>query len=335
MLKRLAILILLGIMVFLSGCTKEDTDDCVQGIQLRFTYTLNNQHTNLFGAKVGMVTVYVFDQAGKYVDTFSSKGVVLSNEYVMTLPLKSGQYSFIALGGDLLTYRVGEMFNSQAHKFVPELIKGKTSIEDFAFLLDDNPPSDQPVLLADELSHLFYGKLADFIAPAGKISSATIDLMKDTKTINVHIIGYSYLEPLTRDYKETRTDFTTFFDLNITSKNGRYRYDNSIGEYAYPLLYKFRQPTASNDTFKTNTRVLRLMAENDPSELHVSYPGNDSFYSVNMVKEIKKNPQYNVQEDFDREDEFTFVIKIDPSLNVTISINGWVIQSIVPNKKIN
>lgn len=331
MLKRLAILIILGFMVFLSGCTKEDTDDCVQGIQLRFTYMLNKQQTNLFGAKVGMITVYVFDQAGKYVDTFSSKGVDLTNDYVMTLPLKSGEYSFIALGGDLQTYRVGEMFDSQTHKFVPELVKGKTSIEDFSFLLDDNPPAELPVVLNDEISHLFHGLLIHFVAPPGKISSATIDLIKDTKTINVHIIGVSYLDQLLSKGIGNRTDFSNFFDIHVASKNGRYIYDNTIDSYAHPLIYKFRQPTVLNDTLKTNTRVLRLMAENDPSELHVSYPGNDSFYSVNMVNEIKKIPQYSDQEDFDREDEFTFEIKIDPSLSVTISINGWVIQSIVPN----
>lgn len=177
----------------------------------------------------------------------------------------------------------------------------------------------------------YHGLLTHFVAPPGKKSSATIDLIKDTKTINVHIIGVSYLDQLISKGMENRTDFSNFFDIHIASKNGRYIYDNTIDSYAHPLIYKFRQPTVLNDTLKTNTRVLRLMAENDPSELHVSYPGNDSFYSVNMVNEIKKIPQYSDQEDFDREDEFTFEIKIDPSLSVTISINGWVIQSIVPN----
>lgn len=314
------------------GCTHEDTEDCVQGVRLHFTHLLNNQNVNLFGTKVNMVSVYVFDKDGLYLDTYTSKGIQLTNDYVMSLPLKPGTYSFVVLGGDLQTYRVGEMKDSPTTDFSTELKKGVTTIENFSFLIDDQVPTSGPLVIEDQLSGLFHGLLKDFVVPSGKVSEATIDLMKDTKRINVHIIGLSNLDKYIEGL--TRTSYAQFFNIHINAQNGRYTFNDDIDENAYPLKYLFVTPVETNDTLKTSTTILRLMAEGDKSYLNVSLQGKpEALYNKQMVSQILQNPKYKTQQDLDKEDEFTFEIYLGSDLNVSIKINGWNILDITPESE--
>lgn len=329
MLKRSFLYTMTIVLFAMWGCTHEDTEDCVQGVRLHFTHLLNNQNANLFGAKVNMVSVYVFDKDGLYLDTYTSKGIQLTNDYVMSLPLKAGTYSFIVLGGDLLTYRVGEMIDPLSNKFSAELKQGITNIKNFSYLIDDNIPSSGPLIVKDQLSDLFHGILMDFIAPPGKIAEATIDLMKDTKRINVHVIGLSHLDKYIGG--ATKSTYAQYLDIYINAKNGRYTFQNEIDTTAYSLKHIFEPSVEALDTLKTSTTVLRLMTSGDKSYLNVSLKNKPvSLYYQNIVSQILQNPKYKTQEDLDREDEFTFEIHIGPELNVTIKINGWTILDIIP-----
>ncbi|MGL4491722.1 MAG: FimB/Mfa2 family fimbrial subunit, partial [Tannerellaceae bacterium] len=272
------------------------------------------------------------DKDGLYLDTYTSKGIQLTNDYVMSLPLKPGTYSFVVLGGDLLTYRVGEMANSQNNSFAPELKKGITSILNFSFLLDDKVPSSGPLVVDFPLSDLFHGILSDFVAPPGKVSEATIDLMKDTKRINVHIIGLSNLDKYIESL--TRASYAQYFDIYINAQNGRYTLNNEIDKNAYPLKHLFKERIEVNDTLKTSTTVLRLMAEGDKSYLNVSLQGKpEALYNKHMVSQILQNPKYKTQQDLDKEDEFTFEIYLGSDLNISIKINGWNILDITPESE--
>lgn len=311
------------------ACTHEDTEDCVQGVRLHFTHLLNNQNVNLFGTKVNMVSVYIFDKDGLYLDTYTSKGIQLTNDYVMSLPLKAGTYSFIVLGGDLLTYRVGEMIDPLSNKFSVELQKGITNIKNFTYLIDDDIPSSGPLIVNNQLSDLFHGISMDFVVPSGKIVETTIDLIKDTKRINVHIIGLSNLDKYISEL--TRTSYAPYFDIYINAQNGRYTYMNDIDDTAYPLKHLFGPAVEQNDTLKVSTNVLRLMATKDKSYLNVSLQGKpEPLYHQQMVSQILQNPKYKTQDDLDREDQFTFEIYLESDLNVSIKVNGWTIIDITP-----
>lgn len=314
--------------MFLSGCIHEDTDDCMQGVRLHFSHLLNNQNINLFGDKVKAVYVFVFDNNGKYVETFISKETTLTNDYVMNLPLKPGTYKFIVLGGDMKSYLFGEMKDSQNNDFSQNMTKGKTDIEKFSFLIKGEEIKQDEVIVGNNLSHLFHGSVYDIVVPPGQYTDAIVDLMQDTKTINVHIIGYQYLG----NYL-TKNDYGSVVDIHATAKNGRYKKDNTIDSYAQNLKYLFGNHYLSGDTLKSNTVVMRLMAQNDLSQLKILIPKNQYvLYDKNMVQQILKNPKYQTQTDLDKEEEFTFEIKITPQLNISIKINGWEIIEITPDK---
>ncbi|MGL5787769.1 MAG: FimB/Mfa2 family fimbrial subunit [Bacteroidales bacterium] len=332
MLKRVSILILLGVMALISGCVHEDTEDCIQGIQLRFTYTLNNQQTNLFGANVEIITVFVFDESGKYIKTYDSKGTTLTKDYIMTLPLKPGNYNFIALGGNLSSYQIVDMINSEANNFSPILKAGVTDIKGFSFLVDATPTLSEPIEINDQLVHLFHGKLEKFNAQAGKISEATIDLIKDTKDIHITVLGIDYLYKYAN---ETGLDINNILKFALSSNNGRYRYDNSLDEHSKDINYNFHNTKISGDTLWTETRILRLFESEDKSELTVTIPGLGNIYQSNLVSAIMQNPVYSTQIDLDREDQFNFIIKFQPDYSVSISINDWNIINIAPSINVN
>lgn len=316
------------VWMILSGCTHEDTDECMQGVRLHFTHFLNNQKTNLFGSKVKTVFVITFDKNGKYVETFVSKQPTLSNDYVMDLPLKPGSYQFIVLGGDMATYLFGEMKDSKNNSFSPIMNKGESDIEKFCFLIKGEENKQDEVIIDKNLSHLFHGSLFNVVVPPGEYTDATIDLIQDTKKINVHIIGYQYLSN-----DQTINDYRSVVDIHATAKNGRYKKDNTIDSYAQNLKYLFGNYYLSGDTLKSSTIVMRLMAQNDSSQLKIITQKNQYvLYNKNMVKQILKNPIYQTQTDLDREEEFTFEIKITSQSDVSVKINGWEIIEITPDK---
>lgn len=46
---------------------QDDLDDCPTGLYLSFKYDYNLQRADMFNDHVGAVTVYVFDEEGRYV----------------------------------------------------------------------------------------------------------------------------------------------------------------------------------------------------------------------------------------------------------------------------
>ena len=328
MLKRVSVLIVLGVILSFSGCVHEETEDCVQGIRLRFTYTLNNQQVNLFGANVEMVTVFAFDESGKYLNTYSSKGTTLTKDYVMTLPLKAGKYSFVVLGGNLSSYQIVEMINSATDEISSELKQGQTDIQKLAFLIDANPPASGPLVIDNMLTDLYHGVIMGFESPLGVVSEATVDLIKDTNNINIMILGMDYLYKYIEDMGG---DIKNVLAFDVFSDNGRYMYDNSPDLYSHELNYKFFNTRVNGDTLCTTTRILRLFATNDPTVLSVKIPDKTDIYSTNLVSAIMQNPDYNSQTDLDREDQYNFVIRFQPDYTVEITINDWEIVSIVPS----
>ena len=329
MIKRV-LLYIIPMLLVLGGCTREDLSECVQGVRLHFTHLLNNQNVNLFGTKVSAVSVFVFDSDKKYVDTYTSNGVKLSNDYVMDLPLRSGSYEIIVLGGDLQGYKYGEMTDSQHTQFNSILKKGITTIEQFSFLIDVAYTDANNIIIENKLSDLFHGFLTNVVVPPGRYSDATVDLIQDTKKINVNITGLEYI-PYSKFTKAI--DYSTIIDVSTTARNGRYKNDNTIDPYALPFTYKYHDPILKNDTFKMNTVVLRLMAQADESRLRVLNKSSQNvLYDKNMVEQILKNPKYQTQTDLDREDTFTFDIKFTANGSVGVTINGWTIIEVAPAK---
>ena len=64
-----AIAVITGLNLASCDSFNEQLEPCPQGARLRFVYDYNMEFANAFPAKVHCLTVFVYDEAGKYVTT--------------------------------------------------------------------------------------------------------------------------------------------------------------------------------------------------------------------------------------------------------------------------
>lgn len=312
--KRISIHLLIVFVLLLQSCIKDDLSNCKSELLLRFRYTLNDQHTNLFDSDIHRVTVYIFDSNGKYVGNFSQQGDKLTNDYVMRIPLPEGKYSVVAYGGDFATYSAGEL---KAGTINPTLIKGVTDINDFRAELKNIIGVDNylyPITTPDDL---YAGLALNAIADQRNETITDVELIRDTKKIKVKITGTdAYSAPL---------------EVYITALNGRYKFDNSIdtnhGTFKYTPINTLLQP----NYMEVDLKMMRLMLGQSPMLVIKNSVTQEVLYNENMIDQILSTLQYITQEDFDREDEFIFEISVVNDVVVSVSINGWIINNINPD----
>lgn len=292
---------------------------CENWLLLRFRYTLNDQYTNLFGAEVHKVTIYVFDSNGKYVDRFTEQGDKLTNDYVMRIPLPEGKYSIVAYGGDFTTYPTGEL-NRQNNTLNNSLQKGITDISDFRAELESITGAENYLYPVNTPDDLYAGFATDAVSVMDNQNITDIALIKDTKKIKVKITSS---EPI-----------TTPFDIYITAVNGRYLSDNSIDLNHGTLKYTPVNSTVQSNYVEADLKIMRLLLGQSPMLVIKNRETQDVIYNENMINQILLTKKYVTQEDFDREDQFIFEINIqskDSNIEIQVSVNGWKINNINPD----
>lgn len=317
--KRISLFLLITLTILLQSCIKEDLSTCNSELLLRFRYTLNDQHLNLFGSVVHQVTIYVFDSNGKYVERFSEQGTKLTNDYVMHVPLPEGKYQVVVYGGDFTTYSVGEL-NNQTHILNQTLRPGVTDIKDFRIELKNTAGADKYLYPTGTPDDLYAGLTVDAVSAPQNQTVTDVELMKDTKNIKVKITGTDVVgAPL---------------DVYITALNGRYKYDNSIDLNHGTFKYTPINSSVQTNYTEVDLKMMRLLLGQSPMLVIQNSVTKEVIYNKNMIDQILQTHKYTTQEDFDREDEFVFEITLPPKGNhvgISVSINGWKIQIILPD----
>lgn len=315
--KRISFALFLTLMLLLQGCIREDLSDCESELLLRFRYTLNEQYTNLFGAEVYHITVYVFDSNGKYVDQFSEHGNKLTNEFVMHIPLPEGKYSALAYSGNFTTYSVGES-GTQTRSLGGALRKGVTDINDFRLELNGSTDAENYLVPTNVPDDLHAGLTTQAASAISNKLVTDVDLIKITKKIKVTISGTDVLHaPL---------------DVFITALNGRYKSDNSIDPNNGTFKYVPMKSATTPNKLVVDFKQMRLMLGQSPMLVIRNRTTQEVLYHENMIDLILSTGKYASQEDFDREDEFDFNISFVNDILIGVSINGWIINNITPDQ---
>lgn len=317
--KRVLLHLFVVLIFLLQGCIKEDLSTCNSELLVRFLYTLNNQYTNLFDSEVNRVTVYIFNEQGKYIDSFTEEGNKLTNEYVMHIPLPEGKYSVVAYGGDFNTYSVGEI-DSLTNTISQMLRKGITNINDLRTELKNAKDTENylyPVSIPDDL----YGGLAvRAVSALNNKNITSVELIKDTKKIKVKLLGTEVAPGV--------------FNAYITAINGRYKFDNSIDVNHGVFKYSPVNLPLRTESIEMDFKMMRLVLGQTPMLVIRNNTTSEVIYNENMIEQILLTEKYVTQEDFDREDEFVFEITIQSKNNnieLQVSINGWRISNIIPD----
>lgn len=301
----------------LSGCIREDRSECNPGVLLKYDYSLNTEYTNLFGAEVGKVTVYVFDEKGLYYGCHSEEGSRLTNDYQMLLPLPTGRYTVVTWGGDLAPYRLGES-GKEGSVFHEQLKEGVTHIDDFMLMAER--ANGQPL---NALTDLYHGK-ADVTSVFQPQDTYTIPLTQDTKHIHVKVKDVTLGKPKRAVPAEPP------YEIYCTGTNGRYRSDNSIGSPAAEVRYTPYDIRQEEGVMYADLNTLRPTLDRE-LRITVKDATGKSVFEKDLVGFMKEKAGFDSQEDFDREDEYEIVIRMEQDVAFSITINGWEAVEITPD----
>lgn len=326
---------LFALIVLLTGCIWDDLPLCpVGGIKLKYYYILNpyssdKENVNLFGSDIDRMNILVFNEDRVLVkDTLINNPWELLEDNEIYLPLPPGKYTIVSWGGS-------STLGSQNDSYeMIEATKGVSTLDDYRLILkDDHPEDPSHVKSINTPANLYYGAYKTMESKPDAITGATVSITKNTNTIHVKIGGISHLPSpyfLTRAKTKVGTD--TPIDVFITARNGRYKYDNSIGEYARTVQYEQPHQMIHPDTMLVNFTVLRLMEDDKTSRVVLE---NSAFQSGQLSLDIvaaiiKADDRINNQNDLDKHDVYNISINLDKNLAATIWINGWLYNTIYP-----
>lgn len=215
----------------------EDRSDCPEGLYLSFRYDYNLERADMFGAHVGAVDVYVFDENGKYVTMQSaanngSDKPLARPLYTMHMDLKPGRYKLIALCGQN-TY-AEQMAAGRPH-FVRTVLQPGDDMTALAVELETRRRAATEagdVLLVDNgglpLDTLWHGmETVPVEVIAEEPAYRTISLVRDTKQISVTM----------RELDEPERIDVADYDMMIIDNNARLLWDNSVERGELPVVY--------------------------------------------------------------------------------------------------
>ncbi|MDR1499384.1 MAG: FimB/Mfa2 family fimbrial subunit [Tannerellaceae bacterium] len=283
---------------FITGCINEDLSHC--GVGIRFKYTKNVDGVDKLASEIKKINIYVFDSDSILVGEYIIDADQLDGTHTARLNIPPGRYSFVAWGN------VGDDYE------LPVFVKGKTTLGDAVLSLKRTGKT-----VSSHPSPLFFGSIASAdVQPALSSDQVlTIDMIKDTKKIRVIAKGLPAKEIAAGS-----------FSCRITSANGDYKFDNSLGSDE-ELLYL---PSSSADEMGRMISDFVVMRElkdgSTGSRLVFTYHGgggrpSKEVFAVDLTELLLARSK---TKDLDIEDYFEIELTIDiTNAGATVHIKGW------------
>jgi len=302
-------LMISGLSLFSCSTIEEDLADCDETVEISYQYLKGGQ--NRFGTDVSSMDLFIFDEQGYYVGRWNENdNSKFSPDYKMSLKLPPGTYSFIAWGGlKNNDYTIMDADQSTAMPTLP--VVGQTKIEEMLLRVRESNLREVDYRPSD----LFYGDVLTYTLPdmkPGVPSQLVIDLDKFTKQVDVKINGV------------TSDDVTAY----LTSPNGRYTF---LDDYEAPNVGIKYMPIVEdqiNDLYSSTFHTLRMSFGREIKLTVWDNKTNSEIFVADILEDyIRKIPEYSTQAAIDAEDYFLIEIWLDPFLQFTVKVNGWVVSN--------
>ena len=318
------------------GLVREDLDPCPSPVlELRFVYDYNMEFANAFHNQVDCLSAYFYDSDGQLVavETVTDRELLSDEQWRMRPELPEGDYHVVAYGG----MDCGQ--SSFSHLRVP---KPGSHVSDLRVQLD-------PGCLTDDgrtrLHNHYYGS-ADFTVSAEEDCHATVEMMRNTNSIQIalqHLNGSAIDH---RDFTFEITDDNNDFDHeNNLLATGEIRYkpwnteNRSTGTVGSGAASKAEDWHAALAQFTTSRLVYRKQT---PATLHVRRAADgETVFRVPLINYMLLFKHDNTgagldgmsdQEYLDRENSWHFVFFLDEReggdfwINTRIIINDWEVR---------
>jgi hypothetical protein len=210
--------------------------------------------------------------------------------------------------------------------------RGGSSLSEHRLWIRDYTLTDEgSKLVTGGLSPLYYGFVAAIESDTNTRPAEVVEvaMVRNTNTLGVRLTG---LQPEVAGVTRAHEDNMT---VSADMVNGRCRADNGICEQALNVHYAQTHAISSGSTtLSVDLEVMRLFTGDDESVITVSGLSRHGFeqdtIEIPIVETIMKNPDYNTQEDLDRENYYEFALDFDSEMNLTVTINGWTVVNVIP-----
>lgn len=303
----------------------EEDVDCSVSYRVKFKYDNNMKFADAFANEVKSVTLYAFDENGKFIYQRTEQGDMLAEDgYTMPVEVEPGDYNLVTWGG----------LEGEESFAVPVLAPGVSTIEDLNCKMNRryiNRATDGSAYVDSDLKALFHGQVQkQNFSRAATQQIVTIPLTKNTNNIRIVL---QHLSNKAVDVNQ--------FTFTIEDENGLMDYDNSLMEDEPLTYYAWRKDSGTADMNADESRattavgvaiaeltVGRLVLENNPI-LTITNTDGEKVLSIPLVDYallVKGyyNREMSDQEYLDRQDEYNMTFFLDEN-------NHWVSSSIIIN----
>ena len=165
-------------MVSCSNILDEEEMDCSVEYRVKFKYDHNMKFADAFANEVRSVTLYAFDQDGKFVYQRTEQGDILGEDgYTMPVEVEAGDYRFITWAG----------LEGEESFSVPVLTPGVSTIDELTCRMNRiSTRADGTAIVNEDLKPLWHGDVVNhsFTTRAAMEQVLTVPLIK---TVNLFI----------------------------------------------------------------------------------------------------------------------------------------------------
>lgn len=338
----LKILVACFLFAGVAACSwvKDDLDDCPTGVKVQFRVAMNVAYNGLFNAQafyndVEDVNLWVFDEHGVYLGTYTEQGSNLkNNDFTMELPLQAGRYKMVVWTG------LQDGFYE-----VPALRAGVSKMEELTLRLKRDADNRQ----GEQLTPLWHGEIGDVEVRNMQNTLITVGLVKDTKTLVTVMQDVWGNDLHSEDY-----------DFEIIAANGYMDHRNRLlddDDIHYDAYFKQTAEVDTDNEFKSLTRAgeagitkfrvaraelntLRLMTDKKTRFVVTEKATGRTLMNINLTQyllltrtlyEGKYGVKISDKDYLDYEDTFSIIFFLTPGsegsfLVTKLSINGWIIR---------
>jgi hypothetical protein len=205
LIKIWSIFCLTSLGLLTQGCVADDLSVC--GVSMHFKYTRNIDGVDKFASSINTINLYVFNEEGIFVEEYTEAKDSLPQDFTVFLNLTPGVYDFVAWGN------LGDDYEC------PTFEKGVTRLSDAQLSLKRNAENTVSTLPGT----LFHGGIfrKEILSLDLQMNQPLeMNMIKDTKEIKIISSGLAIDDPTKAAEFE--------YGCSITSRNGDYRFDNSI-----------------------------------------------------------------------------------------------------------
>ena len=233
--------IMIGVMLALSACIKENMDDCHLGTRIIFSYDEADMGaTPKDELDLENAILYVFDSSNRFVNSYKIENPQLDEFYDNLISLIPGDYSFVVWFNPVAPYAITP----------PNPVRGQTLKSDAHFLLQI--PSTSGKIINQPATHfpfVLYGQKEETIQD-NEENVVMIPVYENTNRINITLRGLH------------RTADT--YRFSITDDNGIYTFDNEFAP-CDPFSYvTHAQYPSMEETLSASLTVLQLADNRSP-----------------------------------------------------------------------